>query len=261
MARKAKLIDVTLCTACRGCQSACKNWNQLPAVQTQFTGSYENPPEFMPTTWTRVTFNEYRDNGKVRWLFAKKQCMHCGEAACYEICPVDAISYSPLGTVNIDYDTCIGCGACAGVCPFKVPRVDPVDNKAKKCTLCYELLTNGITPACMRVCPLEVMSYGDREEMIALGEEKVAALQANGYGNAQLYGVDELGGLGTVYVLADSPAAYGLPENPTVSASFYLWKVALGPVRTMAVAGLAAGVIAGWLKMRREEVVREKEKV
>ena len=30
-----KLIDTTLCTACRGCQVACKQWNVLPGLRTK----------------------------------------------------------------------------------------------------------------------------------------------------------------------------------------------------------------------------------
>lgn len=93
--------------------------------------------------------------------------------------------------------------------------------------------------------------------MIALGEEKVAALKEKGYSNAQLYGVEELGGLGVMYVLADSPAAYNFPENPTISSSVYLWKIALGPVKTLATIGLAAGALSNWLKLRKEEVIKE----
>jgi formate dehydrogenase iron-sulfur subunit len=262
MAKKAKLIDVSRCTACRGCQAACKNWNQLPAVETQFTGSYENPPEFQPTTWTRVTFNEDSSNGQVKWHFAKKQCMHCTDAACLSICPAQAIYHTPLGTVRIDQEKCVGCGACVGVCPFGVPRVDPNTKKSRKCTMCYERLTNDKKPACVTACPTGALSFGDRDEMIALGEERVDALKEKGYANAQLYGVDELGGLGVIYVLTESPAAYNFPEDPAISeVTMYLWKMALGPIRTLATVGLAAGALSGWLQMRKEEIRKEKEEI
>jgi formate dehydrogenase iron-sulfur subunit len=42
---KAFLIDTTLCTACRGCQIACKQWNQLPATETHNWGSMQNPKD------------------------------------------------------------------------------------------------------------------------------------------------------------------------------------------------------------------------
>jgi Fe-S-cluster-containing dehydrogenase component len=35
-----KLIDTTLCTACRGCQVACKQWNEMPGLRTKQWGSY-----------------------------------------------------------------------------------------------------------------------------------------------------------------------------------------------------------------------------
>ena len=40
---KAILVDSTKCTACRGCQVACKQWNNLEAEETV------NPISFMPS--------------------------------------------------------------------------------------------------------------------------------------------------------------------------------------------------------------------
>lgn len=185
--------------------------------------------------------------------------MHCGEAACKIICPVEAISHTPLGTVAIDLEKCIGCGACVTVCPFEVPRVDPLINKARKCTMCYDRMANDRVPASAGTCPLGALQYGDRDEIIALGEEKVAALKERGYVSARLYGVEELGGFGIIYVLIDSPAAYNFPETPTISASIYLWRAALGPVKTLAAVALAAGSLSNWLKMREKEVMKEKK--
>ena len=42
---KTILVDVSRCTGCRGCQVACKQWNELPATDTVQTGSYQNPPD------------------------------------------------------------------------------------------------------------------------------------------------------------------------------------------------------------------------
>ncbi|BDU49669.1 indolepyruvate ferredoxin oxidoreductase subunit alpha [Haliovirga abyssi] len=42
-------------------------------------------------------------------------CVGCG--ACAGVCPVSAISEGENGKYVIDEDTCIDCGACAGVCP------------------------------------------------------------------------------------------------------------------------------------------------
>ena len=62
--RKAILLDTSKCIACRGCQVACKNWNQLPAENTVFNTNFENPPELSPITWMRVTFKEEMKDGK-----------------------------------------------------------------------------------------------------------------------------------------------------------------------------------------------------
>ncbi|HOJ36563.1 MAG TPA: 4Fe-4S binding protein, partial [Clostridiales bacterium] len=40
---------------------------------------------------------------------------------CVDSCPVDAISEGD-GIYVIDPETCIDCGACAGVCPVDAPQ-------------------------------------------------------------------------------------------------------------------------------------------
>ncbi|MBU1984585.1 4Fe-4S dicluster domain-containing protein, partial [bacterium] len=57
---KAMLIDSTRCIGCRGCQIACKQWNELPAEQTTFFASkgYQNPRDLSSKTWTVITYNE-----------------------------------------------------------------------------------------------------------------------------------------------------------------------------------------------------------
>ena len=53
-----KLIDTTLCTACRGCQVACKQWNVLPGLRTKQLGTYQNPPHLSASTWNLIEFRE-----------------------------------------------------------------------------------------------------------------------------------------------------------------------------------------------------------
>ncbi len=100
MAEKVKLIDVSKCTGCRGCQLACKQWNQLPARQTKHCGTYQNPPDLQPNTWTLIRFQEVVEKERVKWLFRKDGCMHCTDAACVKVCPSGALHYTELGTVG-----------------------------------------------------------------------------------------------------------------------------------------------------------------
>ena len=55
------LVDTSKCTACRGCQIACKQWNQLPATQTTNWGSYQNPKDLSADTWKLVRFARWSE--------------------------------------------------------------------------------------------------------------------------------------------------------------------------------------------------------
>ncbi len=216
----ALLQDMSRCIACRGCQVACKEWNELPAEPTRNRGTYENPRDLSTSTWTRIQFLEDEEGGRPRWRFLKQQCMHCADAACVEVCPTGALKRNAAGFVSLERDQCNGCGYCAKFCPYGVPRLEQqsaLTGRAKiaKCTFCEDRVTNGGQPACAKACPAGAISFGDREAMLARGRERVAALRKQGLSQATLYGEKELGGLGIMYVLPEAPARYpGLPADP-----------------------------------------------
>ena len=82
MSGKSFLVDLTKCTACRGCQIACKQWKKLPGEKTKNTGSHQNPPDFAFNTLRVVRFSEKEVDGKIQWFFTPDQCRHCLEAPC-----------------------------------------------------------------------------------------------------------------------------------------------------------------------------------
>ncbi len=47
----AMFTDVSLCIGCRACQVACKQWNQLPAEEPEWTGTYQNHEHFTDKTF------------------------------------------------------------------------------------------------------------------------------------------------------------------------------------------------------------------
>ncbi len=48
-------------------------------------------------------------------MIDKNVCLGCG--ACASMCPVGAISFDANGKAEINKDVCIKCGTCEGVCP------------------------------------------------------------------------------------------------------------------------------------------------
>jgi formate dehydrogenase iron-sulfur subunit len=51
--------DTTLCIGCKACETACKQWNQLPDDGFLFTGmSYDNTGHLGASTWRHVAFVE-----------------------------------------------------------------------------------------------------------------------------------------------------------------------------------------------------------
>lgn len=210
------LIDVTKCTACRGCQTACKNWNQFPAEKTRFTGSYENPSDFTPFTWTRVAFNEVESGRAVTWNFAKLQCLHCADPICVAVCPQQAL-YKTAFHVAMHYDRCNGCGFCQVFCPFEVPRVNDALKKMFKCFMCWDRVLADRLPACVEACPTGAVQFGFEKHLLPAAEKRVWELRRSGKPRAQLYGAATGVALGrVVYVLDDGPAAYKLEGKPVV---------------------------------------------
>src|SRR5436190_15628569 len=51
--------DTSICIGCKACEVACKQWNQLPATDPEWSGtSYDNTRQLGATTWRHVQFIE-----------------------------------------------------------------------------------------------------------------------------------------------------------------------------------------------------------
>lgn len=255
--RVAMLVDTADCIGCKACEVACKQWNENEARILQEPGTYQSHPNLDAKTWTVIKFTEHQtDDGQTSWLMQKHNCMHCTEAGCVTACPTDALQYGNFGVVTLTQEACIGCGYCEQGCPFDAVHVDksPFNQRAQKagkCTLCYDRISSGMQPACVKTCPTDCIKYGDRSQLVAWGKERVKELQARGYKNANLYGDTQLGGLHELYVLLERPSVYGLPEAPRVSPRLKLWKYGLQPVGKALFGVAIVGYVLNWIVARR----------
>jgi formate dehydrogenase iron-sulfur subunit len=244
--------DTSLCIGCKACEVACKQWNQLPATTPEWRGSsYDNTGQLGARTWRHVQFIEQigrrkpgasieeqitlaRENGDIpatapgvalpffgseRWLMQSDVCKHCANAPCQEACPTGAIIRTEFDTVYVQQDICNGCGYCIVACPFGViARDEQGDQRAHKCTLCYDRLKDDLEPACAKACPTKSIQFGEVTQLKAHARERVRELQERGVEEAHLYGEDETildGGLNSFFLLLDRPEVYNLPERPS----------------------------------------------
>ena len=222
---KMMLIDTSKCIACKACQVSCKSWHQLPAEDTSFTGSYENPPDLSGDTYTRVTFTEVASD---KWLFFKDQCRHCGggKAPCQKACPVSgAIVRESSGAIVIT-DKCdpSRCGGrpCEDACPYDIPRYNAELNKERKCDFCFDRIADGGVPNCALTCPPGAITFGDAGYVQGVANARLSEILAR-YPNANIYpnghggrmGGGGGGGHGThvIWLLIDDPSKYGITDG------------------------------------------------
>jgi len=250
--RKGFFTDTSICIGCKACEVACKEWNEVPDDGFNFLGSsYDNTGALGADTWRHVAFIEqpgtpaaprvdlgmpsFELPGKqsdgaertdFRWLMESDVCRHCTSAACLDVCPTGSLFRTEFGTVVVQEDICNGCGYCVPACPFGVidRRIGDKNVKnagiAQKCTLCYDRIGDGQTPACAKACPTQSIQFGDVEELRERADARLAALRADGVTEARLYGEDPddgVGGSGAFFLLLDEPEVYGFPPDPIVT--------------------------------------------
>lgn len=209
---KAFFIDLTRCTACRGCQVACKQWHKLPAEKTRNFGSHQNPADLSVHTYKLVRFKEHVTNGQVEWLFFPEQCRHCMIAPCKEVSDEydeSAIIRDEETQAVLFTDRLQKLGEdekqeIRDACPYDIPRFDPETGVMAKCDMCIDRVHAGLLPACVQVCPTNAMHFGDREDMIELAKETLAKVQKT-YPQAQLVDEEDVN---VIYLTQTDPAKY-----------------------------------------------------
>ena len=180
--RWGMVINLDKCIGCEYCLRACSATNDV------WVDEKVDPPE---KPWN-IVVNEKTSTGTP--FFFSRPCLHCGDAPCVEVCPVQATYHRADGLVVMNYDRCIGCRYCEIACPYDARKfnwqartdVNPyiptwgiaeVDRRPRgvveKCTFCIHRIDAGLksgftpgedmeaNPACVNICPVGARIFGD----------------------------------------------------------------------------------------------------
>jgi carbon-monoxide dehydrogenase iron sulfur subunit len=173
---KTVFINPERCIGCLQCELACA---------VEHSASKDETLAFLeaPVPRKRV----HVQAGPVPTFSFPNRCRHCDPAPCLQVCPTGAIYWDAGNAlVLIDDKKCIGCAMCAVVCPFDVLTFHPLAGSptpvAVKCDGCIERVGRGDTPACVEVCKVDALVFGELNDLIAAGRvrEAGAVLAATG---------------------------------------------------------------------------------
>jgi molybdopterin-containing oxidoreductase family iron-sulfur binding subunit len=193
-------IDLSRCTGCSACVTACYSENNIPVVGKL---GVQRGREM---SWLRI--ERYFEGGEgdepLTVEILPMMCQQCGHAPCEPVCPVFAAYHTSDGLNGQIYNRCVGTRYCSNNCPYKVryfnwwdhsdensaahsfpeplhlqlnPDVTVRDKGVmEKCTFCVqrirgkqnqavledrEIADGEIMTACQQGCPADAITFGD----------------------------------------------------------------------------------------------------
>ena len=163
-------VNQKVCTGCRECEVVCSLYR-----------FGECNPE-------RSAIRVLRKESKGLVWCLPLVCQQCEQPPCIDICPVDALSKDgDLGILNIDRESCTGCGECTTACPAGCIFMDTKEEVALACDLC------GGEPQCIALCHSRCLTAGGKNS--EPGERRVERLAEIADQEFQTVGAAGQGGL------------------------------------------------------------------
>ena len=136
---KVKIVDMEKCIGCELCEKVCEFINSEPRAKV------------VPT----------RDG-----ILVPITCLHCSAPVCVDVCPTGAVYSDGEGMVRVRRNRCIGCKLCIVACPFGVPDIASTMGTMTKCDQCMSRTREGLSPACVELCPAGAILFGDYDKVV-----------------------------------------------------------------------------------------------